>query len=114
MSSEKNINNKPAALDHLCKETPKVVNALSNLAEFSFQDTVLNVKVKALITLVLAINSQQEDCISYHVKNAISQNVKLDEVKELVALCAYMGGGPAMMMAEKALRIYENLTTESN
>lgn len=103
-----------SALAHMQEEVPQALEALKQLANFALQPTALDTKTKALLTLTLAIHCQQLDCIVYHVKNAIVQQVTLAEMKELVIISAYMGGGPGMMIAEKALSVFEQLTNDSN
>lgn len=100
------------ALNHLQQETPDAVKAIVELGQFAQQPSALDTKTKALLTLVLAIQSQQMECIEYHVKNALAQQVNLSEMKDLVHLCAYMAGGPGMMAAEKALLFFEKRSKE--
>lgn len=107
MTNNYNEIDQQQSLNHVKKETPIAAQAIQSLAQFAMKNTVLDVKTKALLTLIVAIHSQQSDCIVYHIKNAIEQKVSLEEVQELVTLSTYMGGGPGMMAAEKALSLFE-------
>ena len=108
------IKEQSSALAHVQQNAPQALEAIKQLAGFAVESTVLDAKIKALLTLVLAIHHQQLDCIVYHVKNALFQQVTFEEMKEIMVISAYMGGGPAMMSAEKALSIFEQLVNDSN
>jgi alkylhydroperoxidase/carboxymuconolactone decarboxylase family protein YurZ len=98
------------SLTKITQELPEVMSHFSGLAKAATQDGAINAKVKALITLSLAIQVKSAECITYHVENVLKCKVSREEVLEVVTIAAYMGGGPALMAAEDALTIYDTLS----
>jgi AhpD family alkylhydroperoxidase len=98
-----------ATLEH---QLPDFMVSFKKIGTIAMTPGDISAKTKALITLSLAIGNNQKDCIVYHVKLAIEQKVTLEEIKELIAIAAYMGGGPALMAGEQALALFKQLNNQ--
>lgn len=112
LNSTDSMHETAKALTKLNQELPEFMSHFSALANSATQGGVLSAKTKALLTLSFAIQAKSIECISYHVKNALRQAVSREELLELLTIAAYMGGGPALMMAEEALNLYDQMSVE--
>lgn len=111
--SYKNItNNLNVYLGKLRKEIPDVMNGFSSLAQSALKDGVLTKKTKEMIALAIGISSHCDGCIGFHVKALISLGITREELLEVLAMTAYMGGGPNLMYAADALKAYEEFMNE--
>ena len=71
----------------------------------------LGTKVKELMALAIAVAIHCEDCIAYHVHDAVKAGATRNEVLETLGVAIMMGGGPALMYACEAfdaLQQYES------
>ena len=66
----------------------------------------ISVKHKELIALAIAIAKRCDDCIAYHVHDALHAGATREEILEAAGVAVLMGGGPAMMYS---CRVYEAL-----
>ena len=48
-----------------------------------------------------------DGCIGFHAKALKDLGASRDEIAEVMAMCVYMGGGPALMYAADALRAFD-------
>ena len=67
--------------------------------------------MKELIALAISIAIRCEDCIAYHVHDALHAGATHQEVLETIGVAVMMGGGPASMYgcrAYEALQQFEN------
>ncbi len=112
INSSDSMHETARALIELNQELPEFMSHFSALANAAIQDGVLSAKTKALLTLSFAIQAKSIECISYHVKNALRHEVSRDELLELLTIAVYMGGGPALMVAEDALNLYDQMSVE--
>lgn len=98
-----------ASIDKLQQEIPTGMKYFSHLSSLATEAGVLDIKTKLLIILSLAIQTRSTDCLHYHLKQAVKHGITREEMQELITISVYMGGGPGLMAAEKALEIYEQL-----
>ena len=59
-------------------------------------------KHKELIALAIGITQHCSGCIGFHVKALRRLGCTRQELEEMLAVCVYMGGGPALMYAAEA------------
>ncbi len=52
-----------------------------------------------------------EPCIAYHAEGAIKAGATRDQVAETLAMAVYMGAGPSVMYAAKALEAVDQFTS---
>ena len=98
-----------ASINKLHQEVPASMKYFSQLSSLATEAGAIDVKTKILIILGLAIQTKSADCINYHIRQALKHGITHEEMQELITISVYMGGGPALMAAEDALRIYEQL-----
>jgi AhpD family alkylhydroperoxidase len=97
------------ALTILHDEIPQTMAAFTHLAEKTMHEGVLNKKTKELLALAIAIYSQSQDCITFHIQNLLAQDMRREELLEVIAVCSYMGGGPKLMSGVDALAAFDKL-----
>ena len=62
----------------------------------------LPASIKELLALAIAISTQCDGCIAWHVTNAVKAGSTRDEVLEAIGVAVMMGGGPATYYGAKA------------
>ncbi len=97
------------ALGTLRKEIPATMQGFSTMATSSLQDGALTELQKELISLAIAVTQRCDACIGFHVKALIRLGATRAQIMETLGVCAYMGGGPALMYAAEAVRAYEEM-----
>ena len=101
------------ALNTLRKEVPDTMQGFGAMSKASMKAGVLSELDKELIALAIGVSSRCDACIGYHVKALIRLGVTREQLMETLAVCTYMGGGPALMYAAEAVRAYEEFTSET-
>jgi AhpD family alkylhydroperoxidase len=56
-----------------------------------------------LIALAIGVATRCEPCIAYHAEGAVKAGATREQVAETLAMAVYMGAGPSVMYAAKAL-----------
>jgi len=102
----KNIN---ANLAPLRKAQPEAMQGFSQLAAASMKEGAVSAKNKELIALAIGITQHCSGCIGFHVKALIRLGCTRAELEEMLTVCVYMGGGPALMYAAEALSAFDNM-----
>lgn len=92
----------------LATHTPELLNDFNQLQDNVMEDkegkesNVLSSKVKELIALGMAITTQCDGCIAYHVRGALFAGATEEEIIETLGVAVLMGGGPALIYSEEA------------
>ena len=94
----------------LRKAQPEAMQGFYALAKGASADGKLDRKTKELIALAIGVTQHCDGCIGFHGKALVELGASRDEVAEVMAMCVYMGGGPALMYATDALRAYDQFT----
>lgn len=81
----------------LLKEYPSETNAFLNFMQKAEAGPSLDMRVKELINVALAVAAQCEWCIALHVRHAIDAGASRDEIMTSGFMAVVMRGGPAMM-----------------
>ena len=89
---------------------PEASAGFAALARGATGDGALDHKTKELIALAIGVSARCDACIGLHVKAAIRLGATREEVAETIAMCVYMGGGPALMYGARALDAYDQLS----
>jgi AhpD family alkylhydroperoxidase len=98
-------------LGKLSKELPGPISSFGRLHRDSMGQGSITGKMKELIALAISIAIRCEDCIAYHVHDALHAGATHQEVLETIGVAVMMGGGPASMYgcrAYEALQQFEN------
>jgi len=69
-------------------------------------------KYKELIALGIAISIRCNECISYHMNDAIRAGATDQEILETINVSVLMGGGPALMYATHAYEAMKEFREE--
>jgi len=95
----------------LSKELPGAVSGFARLHKDSMAPGTLETKFKELIALGIAVAIHCDDCVAYHVHDALKAGASHAEIIEALGVAIMMGGGPAAMYAceaFEALQQYES------
>lgn len=79
------------------------------LAKAALADGALSEKHKELIALAIGITQHCSGCIGFHVKALKRLGASRAELEEMLAVCVYMGGGPALMYGAEALHAWDQM-----
>tara|TARA_R110002072_G_scaffold208290_2_gene365759 strand:- start:801 stop:977 length:177 start_codon:yes stop_codon:yes gene_type:complete len=56
------------------------------------------------------VTQRCDGCIGFHSKALKDLGATKEEIAEVMAMCVYMGGGPALMYAADALRAFDQFS----
>ena len=93
------------------KSQPEPMQAFGQLARSAMAEGALSAKTKELLALAIGITQHCSGCIGFHVKALIKLGCTKQELEEMLSVCIYMGGGPALMYASEALSAYDKMST---
>lgn len=97
-------------IGELRKLTPEAMQGFSALAKGATAEGALDKKTKELIALAIGVTQRCDGCIGFHAKALKDLGTTRQELAEVMAMCVYMGGGPALMYAADALRAYDQFS----
>ena len=69
----------------------------------------ISAKNKELIALAIGITQHCSGCVAFHVKALLKLGCTREELEEMLSICVYMGGGPALMYAAEAVKAWDDL-----
>lgn len=95
----------------LRKAQPEAMQGFYALAKGASAEGTLDKKTKELIALAIGVTQHCDGCIGFHGKALVDLGATREEVTEVMAMCVYMGGGPALMYAADALRAYDQFAS---
>lgn len=95
----------------LRKLAPEAMQGFQALSKGASQDGLLDRKTKELIAFAIGVTQRCDGCIGFHAKALKDLGATREEVAEVMAMCVYMGGGPALMYAADGLRAYDQFST---
>ncbi|MBY0561126.1 carboxymuconolactone decarboxylase family protein [Hyphomicrobium sp.] len=98
----------------LRKAAPEGMAAFYALAKAAGAEGALDKKSKELVALAIGVTQRCDGCIGFHVKALKGLGTTRAEIVELLMMCVYMGGGPALMYAADALRAYDQFAEEQS
>lgn len=101
-----------ASLGQLRSDVPDTMRAFSQLAQAAGRDGALDRKTKELIAMALSVAARCDPCLGYHAQSLVKLGATRAEFEDMLGMCIYMGGGPALMYAGKALQAYEEFGGE--
>ena len=97
------------ALAPLRKAQPEAMQGFGQLARSAMAEGALSAKHKELMALAIGITQHCSGCIAFHVKALRKLQCTRAELEEVLALCVYMGGGPALMYVAETLKAWESM-----
>jgi AhpD family alkylhydroperoxidase len=87
----------------MARELTGPMTAFGQLHAAATAPAALDTITKELIALGIAISTQCEGCIAYHVHDALQAGAKREQILETIGVAILMGGGPAMVYGCKVL-----------
>ena len=94
----------------LKKAVPDAMGGFYALSKAATADGALDKKTKEFIALAIGVTQRCDGCIGFHAKALKDLGATRDEIAEIMAMCVYMGGGPALMYAADALRAFDQFS----
>lgn len=107
------MGNMNGAVRDLRKASPDVMKAFSEMARAAHGGEALDGKTKELVALAIGVAVHCDPCIAYHAEGAVKHGATRAEVAETLAMAVYMGAGPSVMYAAKALEAVDQLAAAS-
>lgn len=92
------------------KSQSEAMQGFAQLAKASMAEGAINAKNKELIALAIGITQHCSGCIGFHVKALVKLGCTRQELEEMLTICVYMGGGPALMYSAEALAAYDAMS----
>jgi len=86
---------------------PDVYKGFGALHSAAFADGALDGKMKELIALAIAVNTQCDGCIASHARAAATKGASLEEAADAIGVSILMGGGPASIYAPRAYAAFK-------
>ena len=103
------IQNINANLAPFRKSQAEAMQGFGQLAKASLAEGALSEKHKELIALAIGITQHCSGCIGFHVKALKRLGASRAELEEMLTVCVYMGGGPALMYCAEALSAWDQM-----
>lgn len=97
-------------IGELRKTAPEAMAGFSAMAKAATSEGALDKKTKEFIALAIGVTQRCDGCIGFHAKALVELGTSREEVSEVMAMCVYMGGGPALMYAADALRAFDQFS----
>ena len=94
------------------KSQSEAMLGFGQLARASMADGTLNAKTKELIALAIGVTQHCSGCIGFHVKALRKLECTRAELEEMLSVCVYMGGGPALMYVAEVLKAWDAMAPE--
>lgn len=91
----------------LRKTQPEAMQAFGQLARAAMAEGAVSAKHKELMALAIGITQHCSGCIGFHVKALHRLQCTKAELEEMLSVCIYMGGGPALMYTAEALAAWD-------
>lgn len=101
-----------ANLAPLRKAQPDAMQAFSALAGAAMKEGAISAKNKELIALAIGITQHCSGCIGFHVKALLKLGCTRAELEEMLTVCVYMGGGPALMYTAEAIKAWDSMAPQ--
>jgi AhpD family alkylhydroperoxidase len=96
----------------LRKTQPDTMQAFGNLARTAMAEGAVSAKHKELMALAIGITQHCSGCIGFHVKSLHKLQCTRAELEEMLGVCIYMGGGPALMYTAEALKAWDTMAPQ--
>ena len=91
------------------KSQPDAMQAFGALSKAAMAEGAINAKNKELIALAIGVTQRCSGCIGFHVKALLKLQCTRAELEEMLAICVYMGGGPALMYTAEVLAAWDSM-----
>ena len=96
-----------AALREVRAGAPEVMKGFSSTAQAALKANALDAKTKELVAVGISVAIRCDPCIAFHVEAAVRHGATREEILETIGTAIYMGAGPSVMYAAKALEAFD-------
>lgn len=96
-----------ATLSQLRADIPDTMRGFGALSQAALRDGALDKKTKELIAMAIGIAAHCDACLAFHAEALVKLGCRRAEFEEMLAVSVYMGGGPSLMYAARALDAFE-------
>jgi AhpD family alkylhydroperoxidase len=107
------IQNISQSMATLRKAQPDAMQGFGQLAKAAMAEGTVSAKHKELIALAIGITQHCSGCVGFHVKALRRLGCTREELEEMLTICVYMGGGPALMYASEAIAAWDAFAPEA-
>lgn len=97
------------AVRDLRRASPDIMKAFSDMARAAHGGEALDDRTRELVALGISVAVRCDPCIAYHAEGALKAGASRAEIAEALAMAVYMGAGPAVMYAAKALEAVDQI-----
>ncbi|MEO9517156.1 MAG: carboxymuconolactone decarboxylase family protein [Paracoccaceae bacterium] len=102
-----------ADITTMSKEMPETVKGFNLMGAAAKKSGALDEKTKEIMALGIAIATRCDSCIGFHVKSLVRLGITREELCEALAMATYMGGGPSYAYSAKALKAFDQFSTNA-
>jgi len=95
------------------EEGTKTTKRFFNLDQAVYRDGALDARTKELLGLVASTVLRCDDCIRYHLDQAVKSEYSADEIREALDIALVIGGSITVPHVRRAYGDLEELTDES-
>jgi AhpD family alkylhydroperoxidase len=95
------------------KSQTDAMTGFGQLARSAMAEGAVSAKHKELMALAIGITQHCSGCVGFHVKALHKLGCTRAELEEMLAVCVYMGGGPALMYAAETLAAWEAMAPKA-
>lgn len=89
---------------------PDVLQSFSALGASAMAPGALDAKAKEMIALGIGVAARCDGCIGFHTKALVRMGATEDELREVLGIAIYMGGGPSAMYAANAIAAFNEFS----
>lgn len=97
-------------MDRLKAELPDQMRGFDALHRTATGAGVLEKKVKEMMALVASIVLRCDECVAYHVRDALASGATREEVLEAIGVAIFVGGSPAAIHAAQAVEALSQMS----
>lgn len=94
-------------LSQLRADIPDTLRGFGALSQAALREGALDRKTKELIAMAIGIAARCDACLAFHAEALVRLGCKRAEFEDMLAVSVYMGGGPSLMYAARALDAFE-------
>jgi AhpD family alkylhydroperoxidase len=106
------VNEINSSLTPFRKSQSDAMKGFAQLAQAAMTEGAISAKNKEFIALAIGITQHCSGCIGFHVKALQKLGAIREECEEMLSVCVYMGGGPALMYAAETLKAWDDMAVE--
>jgi AhpD family alkylhydroperoxidase len=92
---------------------PAVMKAFGELHKAGAAAGALDTKTKELMCLAISVVVRCDDCIAYHIHDALEAGATREELADAIGVAILMGGGPSMIYATHAIEAIDQFLDDA-